>query len=509
MLVQLATTAGRDDRPNEDFPAALPDCAVLLDGAGGPAEMPSGCLHGTGWYVRQLGVRLLAWMGGRPGAPLVGLLADGIDEVAALHAGSCDLSAPGTPSTTVVMARLRPDGLEYLVLGDSTLLIDRDGRAPTVLTDQRIEQVAVAEQAAMNALPTGTPEHFEARVRYVGRQRELRNRPDGYWITSADPAAAEQAYTGLETAEGLRSITLLSDGATRFAEFSLGDWPDLLGVLATGGIGALFEQIRAAEASDPDGARWPRAKRHDDAAVVHFSLRSEHADRDGDPHPDQDQAAEGLAATPGPGGHALAQFQAEQRQRDADRPDDDDRHRQADVQRAEGETDREVVDAQRQPGDQQPPERLRPVLWFGGGGTESLNQAVDAGGDEQSPAEPPGRGPEAVRHPAPGQQPHDRHGGLEEPEDQAHAQPGAAVHPAGPDAHGRREVRQPQRHGHQEQGEHAATLSIGQGTITRRWLLPVFAQAAVTSASGTAWAPSWKAPLVMAAARSDSSATMS
>lgn len=67
MLVQLATIPGRDDRPNEDFPGALPDCAVLLDGAGGPAEMPSGCVHGTDWYVRQLGVRLLAWMGGRPG----------------------------------------------------------------------------------------------------------------------------------------------------------------------------------------------------------------------------------------------------------------------------------------------------------------------------------------------------------------------------------------------------------------------------------------------------------
>jgi hypothetical protein len=210
-------------------------------------------------------------MGGRPEAPLTALLADGVAAVSALHAGSCDLNAPGTPSATVVMARIRPDGIEYLVLGDSTLLIDRDGQAPLVLTDQRIEQVAVAEQAAMNALPTGTPEHFAARVAYVGRQRELRNRPDGYWITSADPAAAEQAYTGLETAQGLRSVTLLSDGATRFVEFSLGNWRTLLALLGTEGISAVFDRIRTAEAGDPDGARWPRAKRHDDAAIVHFS----------------------------------------------------------------------------------------------------------------------------------------------------------------------------------------------------------------------------------------------
>jgi hypothetical protein len=273
MLVQLATIPGRDDRPNEDFPAALPDCAVLLDGAGGPAEMPTGCSHGTDWYVRQLGIRLLAGMGGQPGTSLTDLLARGITEVAALHAGPCDLSDPGTPSTTVVMARLRPDAIEYLVLGDSTLLVDRDGQEPLVLTDQRIEEVAVAEQDAMKALPTGTPEHFAARVHFVGRQRELRNRPGGYWITSADPAAAAQACTGTVPTGGLRTITLLSDGATRFVEFSLGSWPDLLGLLEREGIAAVFGRIRDAEADDPDGARWPRAKRHDDAAIVHFRAR--------------------------------------------------------------------------------------------------------------------------------------------------------------------------------------------------------------------------------------------
>jgi hypothetical protein len=271
MLVQLATIAGRDDRPNEDFPAALPDCAVLLDGAGGPAEMPTGCRHGTDWYVRQLGVRLLAGMGGRPEQPLTGLLADGITEVNALHAASCDLTAPGTPSATVVMARLHPDGIEYLVLGDSTLLIDRERREPAVITDQRIEQVAVEQLAAMNALPTGTPEHFAARVTYVARQRELRNRPGGYWITSTDPAAAAQACTGVEHVAGLRSVTLLSDGATRFVEFGLGDWRTLLALLGTEGINAVFDRIRAAETGDPEGARWPRAKRHDDAAIVHFA----------------------------------------------------------------------------------------------------------------------------------------------------------------------------------------------------------------------------------------------
>jgi len=75
----------------------------------------------------------------------------------------------------------------------------------------------------------------------------------------------------MEAVDGLRSVTLLSDGATRFVEFSLGDWRELLALLGTQGINSVFDRIRAAEADDPDGARWPRAKRHDDAAIIYIS----------------------------------------------------------------------------------------------------------------------------------------------------------------------------------------------------------------------------------------------
>lgn len=282
MLVQFATLPGRDDRPNEDFAGAFPGCAVLLDGAGGPAEMPSGCVHGTAWYVRQLGVRLLGAMETSAGLTLPGILADGITAVSALHAGTCDLTAPGTPATTVVMARIQGGALDYLVLGDSTIVIDVDGEGLRVVTDRRIDAVAAAERAEMETLPTGTPEHQAARIRFVGLQRELRNRPGGYWTASTDPRAAHEAYTGTASARELKRVTLLSDGATRFVEFSLGTWHELLGTLDTYGPASVFSRIREAEEGDPAGARWPRAKRRDDAAVVHFT----DAGRDGWGHLD-------------------------------------------------------------------------------------------------------------------------------------------------------------------------------------------------------------------------------
>jgi hypothetical protein len=79
MVVQFETLPGSEDRANEDFVGAFPDCAVLLDGAGGPSELPNGCIHGTAWYVRQLGARCLAGMEISEDRPLAEILAERLD----------------------------------------------------------------------------------------------------------------------------------------------------------------------------------------------------------------------------------------------------------------------------------------------------------------------------------------------------------------------------------------------------------------------------------------------
>jgi hypothetical protein len=270
VLVQFATLPGREDRPNEDFAGALPDCAVLLDGSGGPSELPSSCVHGTPWFVRQLGARALAAMETRPGRTLSEILADCIIEVGDRHRGTCDLEAPSTPASMVVMARAAGETFEYLVLGDSTLAVDT-GDGVTVVTDRRIDDVAAAEKAAMTALPVGTPQHQAARIEFVRLQQTLRNHPDGYWIASSDPKAASEAITGSIPLRDVRRAALLSDGVTRFVEFDLGTWTELLGILDTYGPTTIFSRIRAAEDADPGGVRWPRAKKTDDVAVVHFT----------------------------------------------------------------------------------------------------------------------------------------------------------------------------------------------------------------------------------------------
>ena len=125
--------------------------------------------------------------------------------------------------------RTTPEGFEVLALGDSSFAADyADGRPPLVITDTQ----------------RGAAAHLDA---------------------------ADRARTHTLPGDGLRGIALLSDGATRINDiYGLATWPDMLAVVREQGPAALIRQVRAAEASDPDQARWPRGKINDDTTIVYW-----------------------------------------------------------------------------------------------------------------------------------------------------------------------------------------------------------------------------------------------
>ncbi|WP_381552913.1 integrase [Streptomyces eurythermus] len=273
MRVDLATLPADPERENEDFAASTPGAAVLLDGAGvGGAE--TGCTHGVAWFSGTLGGLLLQAISRSPARPLAECLADSIDRVRSLHSDSCDLTYRASPTSTVVAARINGARLEYLVLGDSSLLLEEKDGSTTVVTDRRLDEVGKRLRGPVDALPTGSPEHSAALADYREALTGLRNRPGGFWIAGPDPQAAEHALTGTVALDSLSTVTLLSDGATRLVDrFQLADWAQYLDVLACSGPDELIRRVREVEKSDPDGRRWPRGKAHDDATVLHWAVR--------------------------------------------------------------------------------------------------------------------------------------------------------------------------------------------------------------------------------------------
>lgn len=271
MRAALSTVPSSPGRDNEDLAAVTPTAAVLLDGAGTPEGSESGCVHGVPWFVRELGTALLAEITAG-GSPLADCLATAIGRMQARHGDRCDLDHTGSPSATVLAVRTHGETLEYLVLADSVLLIDQDRDQPLVITDDREAQAGRELRKHMDSLAGGTPEHTEARREYVETLRSHRNQAGGFWVASTDPAAAHEALTGSLPLADVRSIALLSDGASRLVDrFALASWSDLLRILATNGPDELIRQVRAAEASDPHGSRWPRGKATDDASAVYLT----------------------------------------------------------------------------------------------------------------------------------------------------------------------------------------------------------------------------------------------
>ncbi|MEU0931780.1 MULTISPECIES: integrase [unclassified Embleya] len=266
MRVEFATEPGHPGTPNEDFVVAGPTTMVLLDGVTSGSE--NGCKHGVPWFVQRLGTALFTHSAGRPDRSLAECLHDAIEDTSALHVDGCDLARPDAPAATAVVARVVEDRLEYLVLSDSTLLIERDEDL-TVVTDDRLDVISVAARRRRDEHAVGGPAYLTAHQEYLDTLRMSRNVAGGYWVAAADPAAAGEALTGGLALGEVHALAALSDGASRLVDrYGLSDWDRLMTTLRHFGPAELLARVRAAESSDADGARWPRGKICDDATAV-------------------------------------------------------------------------------------------------------------------------------------------------------------------------------------------------------------------------------------------------
>jgi hypothetical protein len=209
----------------------------------------AGRAHGTPWYVRRLGARLLDLAENEAGT-LTAALGRAIAAVAAAHP-ECDLESVGSPSAAVAMLRVDGDSAEYLVLADVSIALET-GAGLEVVTDDRVS-------ASVGGLDWSAPDVV---ARIAERRAADRNRPGGYWVAAADPAAAGHALAGSVT--GLVRAAVLTDGAARAADLLGMPWASIIGMDAAGIISA----VRAAERRDAACERWPRYKVSDDAAAV-------------------------------------------------------------------------------------------------------------------------------------------------------------------------------------------------------------------------------------------------
>lgn len=229
---------------NEDFIVAGPDFVVVLDGASPVPGVDTGCIHDVPWLVRNLAAHLAAGLV-TSSQPIPELLAAAIVKLRELHADTCDLSNPESPSATVAILRRRGDRADYLVLADSPIVFRMRDGSVSVVDDSRIDHL---------------PDYSVESV------RALRNNLAGFWVASTEPDAARYAITGtLDLAgDAVRYAAILTDGAATLVQRHGWTWPDLLDLLEESPR-RLIQMTREADANGPAPRR---AKRHDDATAA-------------------------------------------------------------------------------------------------------------------------------------------------------------------------------------------------------------------------------------------------
>lgn len=262
MRIELATSPGSPERPNEDWASvALPasgrgGTAVVLDGVTPPRD-DAGCVHTVPWFTARLGGALVELSGSRRDLTLREVLAESIRRTADTHRDTCDLSHVRTPQATVVLARWGgPDqDVEYLVLSDSTLLLESpEGVVRPVLDDRldRLPREALRTHASADA---------------------LRNAEGGFFTAAADPSVAARAVAGSVPRGQVRSVVALTDGASRWVDmFSQGDWAECVALLRKEGAQGLIDRVRELEAAAQARTGVIRWKLHDDASAVFVEL---------------------------------------------------------------------------------------------------------------------------------------------------------------------------------------------------------------------------------------------
>lgn len=256
-------------RPNEDWVGTGCGLTVVLDGLSAP-EGVGGCKHGTPWYVSRLGHHLLEVASDHRIA-LREALREAISRVSGEHRDTCDLTDPGTPSSTVALVRVGAHRVESLVLADSPVVVGLPSGVD-VVTDHSVDGVVHHERQVALAAPTGSQEKADRMAELVRAQRLVRNVPGGYWIAGSNTDAADHTVERSWPRDQVRDFAALTDGASCLVEaYEAMTWSELLD-LARKEVTNVITHVRRIEGTDPDGIQWPRYKQSDDATIAYCEL---------------------------------------------------------------------------------------------------------------------------------------------------------------------------------------------------------------------------------------------
>lgn len=193
MRLRAASRPAAHKSYSEDLFGTAGHLTWVIDGATNPDGDPRDTIAYTRTLACTLG-QLAAET-----SSLRDMLAKAITAAARSAVRACDSAA--LPSAAIGIMRHHPDGTgEAILLGDITLTYQPAGTSePVSISDDRLNSIATIERdrfiAATTDQSVSSAQRLHLRRKLVAAERACRNQPGGYWIASADPAAAAHALS--------------------------------------------------------------------------------------------------------------------------------------------------------------------------------------------------------------------------------------------------------------------------------------------------------------------------
>ena len=278
-ILDMLSLPGNPAKPNDDAFCHSETLAAVFDGATGLGEQLLPVDSDAAWIARR-GAEGLILHEAPHLSPREILSRAAFDAEKQFHELRLRLPAETyeVPFASMMFVSAREDRMEALWFGDCAALV-RSRAAPAHIIGDALDKRAAeaARVAKLAAAKNLAPAAGVSRAEYLPALRAARNHMntvEGSWAFSPDASCADHAQSLTFTAPSGAHMLLVSDGFLALASDYLRYNADtLLEAALSNGLRKLYNELRAVEDADPNGRKYPRFKKSDDATAVLLQIR--------------------------------------------------------------------------------------------------------------------------------------------------------------------------------------------------------------------------------------------
>ena len=269
---------------NEDIAFINNYAAWILDGATGLSRKNLVDTESDAkWFVEQwdeyLKKNIMKW-----NMELKDIVSEGIKQINNnFHTNLNDsqksnLQSIDLPSSTIALIRWDKNYIDYLLLGDCTLMFKNNNNEIKYIKDETLDHLdGIVIEFMTREKKKNSISHIEARelaMDLLVKHRSLKNKPNGYWSLGFSKESAEKAKVGKEKLEKESKILLMSDGfSILFNKYTKVKKEEIFDIIEQEGLKSCYKLIREIEDNDPECIQYPRLKKSDDSSAIFIVMK--------------------------------------------------------------------------------------------------------------------------------------------------------------------------------------------------------------------------------------------